>query len=1194
MANFVSHSSCEKCGSSDAKAVYDDGSSHCFSCEHTVPSQEYIENNKGKPFTSIRSKPNDYHGGVVEIKSAKPVIDPAEWERLKENTTTRGYGYRSIRDDIYSKFGVRHAINEDKEVLVQYYPCTQEGQLVGLKVREHPKDFRSIGRTGAECELFMQFKFNRGGKYVVITEGECLLPETEVLTRSGWVSLNDYNQGEVMQGNGEFAHPVAKIFKPYSGKMVSYKSGSYQLDMTPEHNMIRVNKDGTLFKQKAGEKKNRHLNVPRSVNSNTTSDDLLTRIQVMLSADFTFRKEGDIYGVLKKERKIERAVYLLDLAGVRYSHTKDSRGYSSFFIHRGHGLNVSKEFSYERDLPFAATIIDEIVNWDGNTVPNRNQIEYSSVIEGNARFVQTCAHLCGYVSTVINRSRDKYSWYKVSVLFGKSESSVQNGFTEYDYNGYVACLTMPEGSLLVRQKGSISVTGNCDALAAYQMLSDYNRSKGWEYETACVSPTTGANSVKQIAANYKFFDSFDHVIVCYDNDKAGQEAIEQIVKVLPKGKVKIMRLAHKDANEYLEKNAERQFVSAFYEAEVYTPVGVLGSGQLYDRILGQAEVQKLPFPQFMEPLNDMFAGGLPLGHIINIAAGTGIGKCFGKGTKVLMYDFSKKNIEDVKVGDWVMGHDGTPREVIDTVSGVDKMYRVEQVKGMTYDVNHGHMLTLRQGAGKNKDSIVNIRVEDFIETANKKHTRTLKGYKGSMHKHGIMKMIDKDEMYIVGLWLAEGTRGKPQITLNNEDANNFLYKQIEAYANRNGFNITVDASGFRENCTMYNLTGGFVQVLRDYGIYLEKRVPEILMNLNLEGKLEVLAGIIDGDGYLSNNGYSMTMKNDALATDIVDLARACGLSVTTKLVKKSWQNGVGIYRYIGINGDVDKIPCRLARKKAIERKQIKNALNTGITVKEIGEGEYYGIEIKGTDKMFCLEDFTVVHNTSFVNELIYFWIYNSPHMFGIVSMELDAGQYGEALLSRHLSRKLSLISNQELKMQVLTSPDVKEKANGLFYRNPEEGEHRFYLLDNRDGSIEEIQDTIEELVVSCGCRIIVLDPLQDILDGLSNEEQAVFMKWCKGIIKSHGCSLILINHMRKTSDGEHREEDIHGSSTIIKSASANILLSRDKEAEDPVERNTTRVKVTKNRICGLTGPAGEVYYDNETHTLHNKAVYFGG
>ena len=55
----------------------------------------------------------------------------------------------------------------------------------------------------------------------------------------------------------------------------------------------------------------------------------------------------------------------------------------------------------------------------------------------------------------------------------------------------------------------------------------------------------------------------------------------------------------------------------------------------------------------------------------------------------------------------------------------------------------------------------------------------------------------------------------------------------------------------------------------------------------------------------------------------------------------------------------------------------------------------------------------------------------------------------------------------------------------------EDGTDRFFLLDNRDGSIEEIQDTIEELVVACGCKVIILDPLQDILDGLSNEEQAV-------------------------------------------------------------------------------------------------------
>jgi hypothetical protein len=219
-------------------------------------------------------------------------------------------------------------------------------------------------------------------------------------------------------------------------------------------------------------------------------------------------------------------------------------------------------------------------------------------------------------------------------------------------------------------------------------------------------------------------------------------------------------------------------------------------------------------------------------------------------------------------------------------------------------------------------------------------------------------------------------------------------------------------------------------------------------------------------------------------------------------------------------------------------------------------------------------------------------------MIGIVSMELDAGQYGESLLSRHLSRKLALIKDEKVKDNILRSAETKKKATELFYR--EDGQHRFYLLDNRDGSIEEIQDTIEELVVSCGCKIIVLDPLQDILDGLSNEEQAVFMKWCKGIIKSHGITLIFINHIRKAASGAQSssqgstftEEEIQGSSTIIKSASANILLSRNKYAEDPIERNTTRVMLSKNRICGITGPAGEIYYDNDTHTLHAKEDYF--
>ena len=119
-----------------------------------------------------------------------------------------------------------------------------------------------------------------------------------------------------------------------------------------------------------------------------------------------------------------------------------------------------------------------------------------------------------------------------------------------------------------------------------------------------------------------------------------------------------------------------------------------------------------------------------------------------------------------------------------------------------------------------------------------------------------------------------------------------------------------------------------------------------------------------------------------------------------------------------------------------------------------------------------------------------------------------------------------------------------------------------------------------------------MDPLQDLLDGLSNDEQAIFMKWAKGFIKSHGISFVLINHMRKSENSG--EMDIMGSSTIIKSAAANIILKRDKLAEDEITRNTTSVFVPKNRVCGLTGPAGAAYYDNATHTLHDLEDFMAG
>lgn len=232
--------------------------------------------------------------------------------------------------------------------------------------------------------------------------------------------------------------------------------------------------------------------------------------------------------------------------------------------------------------------------------------------------------------------------------------------------------------------------------------------------------------------------------------------------------------------------------------------------------------------------------------------------------------------------------------------------------------------------------------------------------------------------------------------------------------------------------------------------------------------------------------------------------------------------------------------------------------------------------------------------STIVEEMQYFWIFNSPYKIGTVTLESDSGQFATKILSRHLGRKIDLIEDIAEKMEYLNSPEVLEAERNLYFK--EDGTPRFYLIEERDGGLESLKELVMELIIACGCQVIIFDPLQDILDGLSNEDQSVFLRWMKGMIKSHDVTFINVNHVRKSGGGQKAnsagaemfEEDMQGSSTIFKSGACNLLFTRDKEAEDEIERNTTKMKASKIRWTGRTGVAGMYYYDNNTHTMFDK------
>lgn len=92
--------------------------------------------------------------------------------------------------------------------------------------------------------------------------------------------------------------------------------------------------------------------------------------------------------------------------------------------------------------------------------------------------------------------------------------------------------------------------------------------------------------------------------------------------------------------------------------------------------------------------------------------------CHAKGYGILMYDGTIKKVEDIVVGDQVMGNDNTPRTVLELHKGRDEMYEITPYKGNPFVVNKGHIMSLYKTKGRcrGKISIEEISVEQYLNS----------------------------------------------------------------------------------------------------------------------------------------------------------------------------------------------------------------------------------------------------------------------------------------------------------------------------------------------------------------------------------------------------------------------------------------------------------------------------------------------
>ena len=226
---------------------------------------------------------------------------------------------------------------------------------------------------------------------------------------------------------------------------------------------------------------------------------------------------------------------------------------------------------------------------------------------------------------------DTVKTYGVTV----ADDSSTNHFPYYDDKGAVVAekirnvlskQTFSQGDIKVAQffgqklfsSGGKYITiteGEIDAMSAYQMLGS---------KWPVVSIKNGAQSaVKNVKQHFEYLDSFENIVICFDSDEPGITAANKVAQLFSPRKAKVMTLVDKDANDYLTKNKQKDFVSAWWNAKTYVPDGILASSSMIEGLAEDDTVDTVPYP--WDGLNNI-TDGIRMSEMVVITAETGVGK----------------------------------------------------------------------------------------------------------------------------------------------------------------------------------------------------------------------------------------------------------------------------------------------------------------------------------------------------------------------------------------------------------------------------------------------------------------------------------------------------------------------------------------------------------------------------------------
>jgi len=276
----------------------------------------------------------------------------------------------------------------------------------------------------------------------------------------------------------------------------------------------------------------------------------------------------------------------------------------------------------------------ELLDYNNSNNEDTNKYLHSNNVElldyNNSNNKDTMIYTYDYLNNYRNIKRETLEKYKVKTRvlnnnpyslefpyssdsfkirkFNKKEFNTEGEFTNYLFGlslfdpGSAKFVTLTEGEV--------------DALSVYQML-------GSKYPVLSVRSATSAQN--DCKAHWKYLNSFDNIIICFDNDGSGKKAAQQVASLFDVNKVKIVELnQYKDANEYLQANKDVDFIKAWWAAKRFIPKGIIGEYSQIKGILSKEDAQSIA--EYPWPTINSMSYGIRSKEVVLITAQEKVGK----------------------------------------------------------------------------------------------------------------------------------------------------------------------------------------------------------------------------------------------------------------------------------------------------------------------------------------------------------------------------------------------------------------------------------------------------------------------------------------------------------------------------------------------------------------------------------------